>query len=469
MDCSVAGKEALARARLGIDTIAAGKMVVVMDDLERENEGDLICAAECITAKDVAFMVRHTGGILCAPCTAERLHELDLHSMVNNNRDPNNTAFTISIDYRIGTTTGISASDRAKTFNAMADPSASKHDFTSPGHVFPLIYTKGGVLRREGHTEVSVDLCKLASLSPIAVISELINDDGEPMRLKDCREFCETFSIPLLCVGDIKIYIQHLYRTSAYHIAPPFSSHPIPMDISATDEVFEPMRSLVCHRLMADRLAHRGQDTSWKACTIITLKRSNIMLKDSRISVFKSLRTGQEHPVIIYGNPEGQKQVLVRVHSECITGDLLGSTRCDCGAQLTEAYKRIGEAGMGIIIYVRGHEGRGISLVEKLRAYQLQSEDGLNTYEANHKLGFESDIRRYNMIPEILEQLRVKSIRLLSNNPKKIEALSSVTIDSIEPLQTVATRDNVKYLLDKQYVGGHKTNYSTISNNMAED
>lgn len=456
-------EKAVARARLGIDTIAEGKMVVVMDDLERENEGDLICAAEFITAKNVAFMVRHTGGILCAPTTAERLHELELHSMVNNNRDPNNTAFTISIDYRIGTTTGISASDRAKTFRAMANPNALKEDFTSPGHVFPLIYTKGGVLRREGHTEASVDLCKLASLSPVAVISELINDDGEPKRLQDCKEFCKTFDIPLLCVGDMKIYIQHLYLTSAYHIAPPFSSQPIPMNLSSGGEIVEPMRSLVCHQLMADRLVHRGEDTSWKASTRISLKRSDVLLKDSRVAVFKSLRTGQEHPVIIFGRPEGKKQVLVRVHSECLTGDLMGSTMCDCGAQLTAAYKRIGEAGMGIIIYVRGHEGRGISLVEKVRAYRLQVEDGLNTYEANHKLGFGSDIRRYDMIPEILEQLHIKSIRLLSNNPRKISALEVVKIDSVEPLQTSATSDNVRYLLEKQYIGGHRTNYSKTS------
>jgi 3,4-dihydroxy 2-butanone 4-phosphate synthase/GTP cyclohydrolase II len=455
-------REALVRARLGIDTIAAGKMVVVMDDLERENEGDLICAAEFVTAKDVAFMVRHTGGILCAPATAERLHELELHSMVNNNRDPNNTAFTISIDYRVGTTTGISASDRAKTFRALANPNASKQDFTSPGHVFPLIYTKGGVLRREGHTEASVDLCKLASLSAIAVISELINDDGEPKRLEDCKKFCETFDIPLLCVGDIKVYIQHLYKSSAYHIAPPFSNQPIPLDLSDSGEIREPLRSLVCHRLMVDALMHRGQDTSWKASTQISLKRSDIFLEDTRVAVFKSLRTAQEHPVIIYGRPEGKEQVLVRVHSECITGDLMGSTRCDCGDQLTAAYKRIGEAGMGIIIYVRGHEGRGISLIEKVRAYHLQNEEGLNTYEANHKLGFDSDIRRYDMIPEILEQLMIKSIRLLTNNPRKISALGLLKIDSIEPLQTEATHDNAKYLLDKQYIGGHRTNYSSV-------
>jgi len=462
MDSSNDTQEALARARLGIDTIAAGKMIVVMDDLDRENEGDLICAAEFITAKDVAFMVRHTGGILCAPATAERLHELELHSMVNNNRDPNNTAFTISVDYRIGTTTGISASDRAKTFRAMANPDALKQDFTSPGHVFPLIYTKGGVLRREGHTEASVDLCKLASLSPVAVISELINEDGEPKRLQDCKDFCETFDIPLLCVGDIKIYIQHLYKTSAHHIAPPFSSEPIPMQVSASGEIVEPLRSIVCHRLMVDVLAHRGQDTSWKASTHISLKRSDVLLRDTRVAVFKSLRTGQEHPVILFGRPEGMKNVIVRVHSECITGDLMGSTRCDCGAQLTAAYRRIEKAGMGIIIYVRGHEGRGISLVEKLRAYKLQRENGLDTYQANHKLGYESDLRRYDMVPEILEQLQVKSICLLSNNPNKISALSSVKIDSTEALITKATSDNVRYLLDKQLIGGHKTSYSEL-------
>jgi len=452
-------REAIARARLGVDTIAAGKIVVVMDDLERENEGDMICAAEFITAKDVAFIVRHTGGILCAPATAERLHELELDSMVNNNRDPNNTAFTISVDYRIGTTTGISASDRAKTFRAMADPNALKEDFTSPGHVFPLIYTKGGVLRREGHTEASVDLCKLAGVSPVAVISEMINDDGEPKRLNDCKEFCETFKIPLLCVGDIKIYIHHLFQTSAYHIAPPFSSQPIPMDLSDSGDSFEPMRSLVCHQLIADLQEFRGQDTSLKASTVITLKRSDVLLKDSRIAVFKSLRTGQEHPVIIFGRPEGKEQVLVRVHSECITGDLFGSAMCDCGAQLTKSYKRIAEAGMGIIVYVRGHEGRGIGLVEKIRAYYLQMEDGLNTYKANHRLGFESDMRRYEMVPEILEQLRIRSIRLLSNNPQKIDALRTFNIHSIEPLQTEATSHNLKYLLDKQSIGGHKTNY----------
>jgi len=458
MVCSDKLQEALARARRGIDTIAAGKMIVVMDDLERENEGDLICAAQFITAKDVAFMVRHTGGILCAPTTPERLHELELHSMVSNNRDPNNTAFTISIDYRIGTTTGISASDRSKTFRALANPDSLKQDFTSPGHVFPLIYTKGGVLRREGHTEVSVDICKLASLSPVAVISELINEDGEPKRLQDCKKFCEIFEIPLLCVGDIKMYIQHLCKTSAHHIAPPFSSRPIPM-MSASGEIVEPLRSLVCHRLMADLLAHRGQDTSWKASTRISLQRADVLLKDCRMAVFKSLRTGQEHPVILVGRPEGMRKVLVRVHSECITGDLMGSTMCDCGAQLTAAYKRIEEAGMGIIIYVRGHEGRGIGLVEKVRAYKLQTENGLNACEANHKLGFKSDLRRYDMVLEILEQLQVKSIRLLSSNPRKISALKSMTIDSIEPLQTEATGDNMSYLLDKQHMG-QWTHYS---------
>jgi len=461
MDLSVKRKEALSRARLGVDAIAAGKMIVVMDDLDRENEGDLICAAEFITTKDVAFMVRHTGGVLCAPATAERLHELELHSMVNNNRDPNNTAFTISVDYRIGTTTGISASDRAKTFRALANPNALKKDFTSPGHVFPLIYTKGGVLIRAGHTEASIDVCKLASLSPIAVISELTNDDGEPKRLKDCKEFCETYDIPLLCVKDIKLYIHHLYNTSAYHIAPPFSNQPIPMDLSASGEILEPLRSLVSHRLIIEGLAHRGQDTSWKATTRISLKREDILLNDTRVAIFKSLRTAQEHPVIIYGKPEGKEQVLVRVHSECLTGDLMGSTRCDCGDQLTAAYRKIQEAGMGIIIYVRGHEGRGISLVEKVRAYHLQNEEGLNTYEANHKLGFGSDIRRYDMIPEILEQLQVRSICLLSNNPRKISALGSVKIDSIEPHQVEATLDNVKYLLDKENLGGHRTNYSS--------
>jgi len=233
------------------------------------------------------------------------------------------------------------------------------------------------------------------------------------------------------------------------------------MDLSASGEILEPLRSLVSHRLIVEGLAHRGQDTSWKATTRISLKREDILLNDTRVAIFKSLRTAQEHPVIIYGKPEGKEQVLVRVHSECLTGDLMGSTRCDCGDQLTAAYRKIQEAGMGIIIYVRGHEGRGISLVEKVRAYHLQNEEGLNTYEANHKLGFGSDIRRYDMIPEILEQLQVRSICLLSNNPRKISALGSVKIDSIEPHQVEATLDNVKYLLDKENLGGHRTNYSS--------
>jgi len=464
VDSASEKEKAIARARQGIATVADGEMVVVMDSLDRENEGDLVCAAEFITAKEVAFMVRHTGGILCAPMTADRLHQLDLCSMVNNNRDPNNTAFTISVDYRVGTTTGISASDRAKTFRALADPSARKQDFTSPGHVFPLIYTKGGVMRREGHTEASVDLCKLAKVAPVAVISEMINDDGEPKRLQDCKEFCDKFGIPLLCVNDIKIWVQHMCDTSIYHLPLPFAAKPLPQDDSVSKMV-DQTDSLVCHKIMAGVHVHRGQDTKWMAATKISLQRGAVLLDNSRIAVFKSLRTGQEHPVVLVGKPEGESNVLVRVHSECITGDLFGSTRCDCGAQLTAAYKKINDEGMGIIIYIRGHEGRGISLVEKVKAYQLQSEDGLNTYEANKKLGFPSDLRNYTMIPEILQQLQVRSIRLLSNNPNKANGLKTsnggkTIINTVEPLQTAPTDDNYKYLLDKQLLGGHKTNYS---------
>jgi len=209
------------------------------------------------------------------------------------------------------------------------------------------------------------------------------------------------------------------------------------------------------------------------AATTISLQRGDILLKNSRVAVFKSLRTGQEHPVVLFGNPEGESNVLVRVHSECITGDIFGSTRCDCGAQLTAAYEKINDEGMGIIIYIRGHEGRGISLVEKVKAYQLQLEDGLNTYEANNKLGFPSDLRNYTMIPEILQQLRVRSIRLLSNNPNKANGLKTsngirTIINTVEPLQTTPTIDNFKYLLDKQFIGGHKTNYSNDDADVVE-
>lgn len=440
--------EALHRARVGIDAIRNGKMVVVMDDLERENEGDLVMAAEYATQKDVAFMVRHSGGILCIPCEAERLHELKLSSMVQNNRDPNNTAFTISVDYRIGTTTGISASDRAKTFKAFADPTAKAKDFTSPGHVFPLIYTPGGVLVRQGHTEASVDLCKLAGKFPAAVITEMINDDGEPKRLQDCKQFCLDFNIPLLCVADIQKYITY------------YSTHP-----TKDNEIGCQAASAITCRAAASRKL-RGHETAFKSSCRISLKRGDTELKDVQMQVWKSLRTGAEHIVVVKGDVEDQEKVLVRMHSECATGDLLGSTRCDCGPQLTQAYRQLASADRGLLIYVTGHEGRGIGLIEKMKAYKAQDDHELNTYDANLYLGHDVDLRSYAQSVEILKAMRVKSVRLMTNNPDKVAFLARHLPTEMENHITKPGPDSHSYMLGKQQNGKHKFNFASAEESL---
>lgn len=441
MDAEVQAKAdaALDRARKGVAAIGQGRMVVVMDDLDRENEGDIICAAEFITEADVAFMVRHSGGILCVPATPDRLHELGFSSMVRNNRDPNNTAFTVSIDYRVGTTTGISAADRAKTFRAIAEPKTRKQDFTAPGHVFPLIYTPGGVLRRKGHTEASVDLCRLAGVHPVAVISELVRDDGVPKRLSDCKAFCLEHDLPLLCVADIEAYMRHLHELT----------NPSPELRVAVEAASESYRLLRSHL--------RGHDTKLMSSVRMTVSRGDTLMENAQMKVYKSLRTGEEHAVVVYGDVKDCEDVLVRVHSECLTGDIFGSTRCDCGAQLNAAYQRIKDEGKGVIIYVRGHEGRGIGLSAKIKAYQLQVE-GLDTYEANAELGFDDDERNFGMVPEILRDLCIKNIRLLSNNPRKATELrrhKAISVNMVA-IRTEPTEDNLRYLLTKQHKGGHR-------------
>ena len=387
-----------------IEEMRAGRMVIVVDDADRENEGDLILAAEKVTPEAVGFMVRHTSGVICMPVMGSRLDELRLPLMVTDVTDPQRTAFTVSVDVRKGTTTGISAADRAATIKAVLDPRTRPEDLARPGHVFPLRYREGGVLKRAGHTEAAVDLARLAGLYPAGVLCEVVNDDGTMARLPDLLRFARRHGLKLVSIAD-----------------------------------------LIEYRRRSENLVRRVADA-----TIPTEH------GEFRSYAYESVVDGRVHVAMVLGDVGDGERILVRVHSECLTGDVFGSLRCDCGTQLRSAVEQIGAEGRGVVLYIRGHEGRAIGLKHKLRAYQLQ-EAGRDTVEANVELGFPPDPRDYGIGAQILFDLGVRSMRLLTNNPSKRAGLEGYGLSILErvPLETGPTDHNLEYLKTKREKLGH--------------
>jgi 3,4-dihydroxy 2-butanone 4-phosphate synthase/GTP cyclohydrolase II len=401
--------------------IAAGHPVIVVDDMNRENEGDLIFAAEKVSEQLVSFMVRHCSGIICVPMEAERLEHLNLPLMTPDNSESMGTAFTISVDARNGTTTGISAADRTKTIKALVDANTKTHDLRRPGHIFPLRYMPGGVLRRAGHTEASVDLARLADLYPAGVLCEVVNEDGTMARLDDLEKFAEAHGLLVISIAD-----------------------------------------LIAYRRRSEKLVKRHVTTT-ESGRIVDFARVTEARIPTAYGTFRAVAyesfDGRMHVAMVKGDPAGKPNVLVRVHSECFTGDVLGSIRCDCGIQLSEALRRIGEEETGALVYIRGHEGRGIGLRHKLEAYALQ-DGGMDTVEANVELGFAPDSRDYGVGAQILVDLGITTMRLLTNNPTKRAGLEGYGLEIVErvPLESSPNPENLRYLQTKREKLGHLLN-----------
>ncbi len=387
-----------------ISDIRKGKMVIVTDDADRENEGDLLMAAGKVTPVAVNFMAKHGRGLICSPITEERAQKLGLQRMVAHNRELFKTDFTVSVDATCGITTGISAKDRATTIRVLAQESSVPADLVQPGHVFPLQSKPGGVLQRAGHTEAAVDLARLAGLDPSGVICEILKEDGSMARLPDLVKFKRKHGLKLCSIQD-----------------------------------------LIAHRRKSEMLIEREE-------TVLMPTDYG----DFDLHLYRSLVDGMHHIALVMGKISAGKPTLVRVHSECLTGDVFGSRRCDCGSQLHQAMKRIREAGSGILVYMR-QEGRGIGLGPKIHAYKLQ-EQGLDTVEANEKLGFPMDLREYGLGAQILADLGVKRIRLLTNNPRKVVGLEGYDIEIVEqlPIRSVTNPHNARYLATKKKKMGHK-------------
>jgi 3,4-dihydroxy 2-butanone 4-phosphate synthase/GTP cyclohydrolase II len=387
-----------------VKEIAAGRAVIVVDDEDRENEGDLIFAAQHATPELLAFMVRHSSGFICAPLMEEDADRLELPPMYYTNQDRRGTAYTVTVDAREGVSTGISAADRAHTLRLLADPDTSASQLARPGHVVPLRAKPGGVLRRPGHTEAAVDLARLAGLHPAAVLCELVNDDGTMKRLPDLRLFADEQGLVLVTIAD-----------------------------------------LVAYRRTNERQVERLADT-----------RLPTEFGTFRAVGYRGLADGSDHVALVYGDLGDGEDVLVRVHSECLTGDVFGSLRCDCGPQLRSSLNRVAAEGRGVVLYVRGHEGRGIGLMHKLQAYQLQDQ-GHDTVDANLELGLPADARDYGTGAQILADLGIRSMRLLTNNPAKRAGLEGygLQVTGREPLPVRPHPENLRYLRTKRDRMGH--------------
>ncbi|MGH3066585.1 MAG: bifunctional 3,4-dihydroxy-2-butanone-4-phosphate synthase/GTP cyclohydrolase II [Gaiellaceae bacterium] len=386
-----------------IDDIRSGRFVVVVDDADRENEGDLTIAAQFVTPDSINFMATYGRGLICLCLTAERCDELDLRPMTDHNETPLGTAFTVSIEAREGVSTGISAHDRARTIQVAIDPGSTPHDLVQPGHVFPLRARPGGVLRRTGQTEASVDLARLAGLIPAGVVCEIMNDDGTMARVTDLTTFCERHELRMITVADL---IEYRRRTEK--LVERVVSVQLPMD----------------HGMF-------------------------------RAVAYREVLTGQHHVALLKGDVDGAENVLVRVHSECLTGDVFHSLLCDCGEQLDQALARIEAEGSGVLLYM-GQEGRGIGLLNKLRAYELQ-ESGLDTVEANLELGFPADAREWGIGNQILADLGLTTIRILTNNPRKLTGLDGFGLSVVEqvPIEVEPKPENARYLAAKREKLGH--------------
>ncbi len=387
-----------------VQDIRDGRVVIVVDDADRENEGDLIMAAEKVTPEAIAFIVRHSSGVVCVPVVGDRLDALHIPLMVSTNTDHQRTAFTVSVDARRGVTTGISAADRATTIRAIVNAETAPEDLSRPGHVFPLRYREGGVLKRAGHTEASVDLARLAGLYPAGVLCETVNEDGTMARLPELLRFAAEHGLKIISIADLIAYRRQ-------------------------------------HELLVEKVAEATIPTPYG---------------EFRSYAYESAVDGRTHVALVRGEIGDGIDVLTRVHSECLTGDVFASLRCDCGEQLDRSMAMIGAEGRGVVLYIRGHEGRAIGLTHKLRAYELQDQ-GRDTVEANVDLGFPADPREYGIGAQILFDLGVRTMRLITNNPAKRAGLEGygLSISARVPIETEPTPQNIEYLRTKREKLGH--------------